>query len=367
MTHVFADLENLGHEQVVFFQDKDSGLKTIIGVHSTVLGPSLGGCRMWNYASENEAIFDVLRLSKGMTYKAAIAGLKLGGGKAVIIGDSRTQKTEKLLKAFGRCVESLGGKYITAEDVGMSVEDIDIMRTQTRFAVGGSNEGGSGDPSLMTAFGVFQGMKAAIKFANLGEDLKGMRIAIQGIGHVGYHLASYLHAAGAKLIVSDIYPNQLEKVAHEFAAQIVSPEDIYKVDCEVFSPCALGAILNTKTIPMLKCKVVAGCANNQLEKDDDGLALMAKNIVYAPDYAINSGGLINVAAELDGYNKELVLGKVSQVYNTISSILSLSKRDNIQPQLAAAKIAEERLQKKPENTGMNFNPVFASANIASTV
>ena len=345
MLELFKDLDTYGHEQVVFFQDKSTGLKAIVGIHSTVLGPSLGGCRMWNYKDETEAFRDVLRLSRGMSYKASIAGLNLGGGKAVIFGDSRTQKTEAMLKSFGRYIESLGGRYITAEDVGMKVKDIDVIRTQTRFAVGGSNEGGSGDPSGMTALGTFQGMKAAVKAAGLG-DLSDLTVAVQGIGNVGHHLCSYLSAAGAKLIVSDIYPAQAEAVKEEFGATVVAPDEIYGVDCDVFAPCALGAILNQRTIPILKCKVVAGAANNQLETENDGFALMKRGIIYTPDYALNGGGLINVAAELDGYNKEEVLGKVSNIYNTINNILTLAENEAIPPHVAADKIAEQRLNEK---------------------
>lgn len=343
MVGVFPEVDTYGHEQVSFFQDKDSGLKAIIGIHSTVLGPSLGGCRMWNYTDEAAALRDVLRLSRGMTYKAAVANLKLGGGKAVIIGDSRTQKTPELLKAFGRAVEYLGGRYITAEDVGIKVQDVDLMRTQTKHAVGGSNEGGSGDPSIMTAFGVFQGMKAAIKAAGIGDSFEGIRVAVQGVGNVGYHLCSYLSNAGAKLIVTDIYPNQIERVVQEFGATEVAPDAIYAVDCDVFAPCALGAILNAKTIPTLTCKVIAGAANNQLETESNGFDLFKRGIVYAPDYAINAGGLINVSAELDGYNKEIVLGKVSQIYNTISDILGISSQQSIPPHVAADRLAEQRL------------------------
>jgi leucine dehydrogenase len=343
MVGVFPEVDTYGHEQVSFFQDKDSGLKAIIGIHSTVLGPSLGGCRMWNYTDEAAALKDVLRLSRGMTYKAAVANLKLGGGKAVILGDSRTQKTPELLRAFGRAVEYLGGRYISAEDVGIKVQDVDIMRTQTKHAVGGSNEGGSGDPSIMTAFGVFQGMKAAIKAAGVGDSFEGIRVAVQGVGNVGYHLCSYLSNAGAKLIVTDIYPNQIERVVQEFGATEVAPDAIYAVDCDVFAPCALGAILNAKTIPTLTCKVIAGAANNQLETEANGFDLFKRGIIYAPDYAINAGGLINVSAELDGYNKEIVLGKVSQIYNTISDILTHSIQQSIPPHVAADRIAELHL------------------------
>jgi len=343
MMGVFHDLENYGHEQVTFFHDKETGLKAIIGVHSTVLGPSLGGCRMWKYTDEQAALRDVLRLSRGMTFKAAVAGLKLGGGKAVVMADARTEKTPELLAAFGRAVESLHGKYITAEDVGMSVEDIDTIRTYTRHAVGGSNEGGSGDPSVMTAFGVFQGIKAAVQHAGMGNSLEGLKVSIQGVGHVGYHLASYLSAAGAKLIITDIYPAQIEKVVQEFGAVAVEPDQIYGADADIFAPCALGAILNQRTIPQLKCKIVAGSANNQLEVDSDGFDLMNRGIIYAPDYAINSGGLINVAAELDGYNHERVVAQVSKVYSTIADILERSKEENIPPHQAADRLAEQRL------------------------
>jgi leucine dehydrogenase len=356
MMGVFHDVETYGHEQISFFHDKETGLKAIIGVHSTVLGPALGGCRMWKYTDEQAALRDVLRLSRGMTYKAAVAGLNLGGGKAVVMADARTEKTPQMLKAFGRAVEAMGGRYITAEDVGMSVSDIDTIRGCTKHAVGGSNEGGSGDPSVMTAFGVFQGMKAALKTSALGESLEGARVAIQGVGNVGYHLASYLSAAGAKLVVADIYPNQLEKVVQEFGAEVVAPDQIYSVDCDIFAPCALGAILNARTIPQLKCKIVAGSANNQLETEADGFDLFSRGIVYAPDYAINSGGLINVAAELEGYNYERVLAKVSKVYDTIESILERSKVENMPPHKAADAVAELRLAQAKKLT---VEPAFA--------
>jgi leucine dehydrogenase len=343
MMGVFTDLETYGHEQISYFFDKETGLKAIIGVHSTVLGPALGGCRMWNYADEQAALRDVLRLSKGMTYKASVAGLNLGGGKAVVMADSRTQKTPALLKAFGRAVQAMAGRYITAEDVGMSVEDIDIIAGETSYAVGGSKVGGSGDPSNMTAFGVFQGMKASLKHVGHGENMEGVKVAIQGAGHVGYHLASYLSAGGAKIYVSDIFPTQLERLVNDFGVEVVAPDEIYGIDCDVFAPCALGAILNMQTIPQLKCKIVAGSANNQLECDADGYELFKRGIVYAPDYAINSGGLINVAAELDGYNKEKVLGKVSQVYGTIADILERSKVMGVPPHKAADEIAELRI------------------------
>lgn len=349
MAGIFQELETYGHEKVVFIQDKATGLKSIIGIHSTVLGPSLGGCRMWSYADEAAALKDVLRLSRGMTYKAAVANLNLGGGKAVIIGDSRSQKSPELLKAFAKAVEGLSGQYITAEDVGMSVNDIDIMRTQTKWAVGGSNEGGSGDPSVMTAFGVFQGMKAAAKFAGFNDNLEGLTVTVQGLGHVGYHLCSHLHNAGAKLIVTDIYPKQVEKIVQDFGAKAIEPDEVYSSNCDIFAPCALGAILNPKTIPQLKCKVIAGAANNQLESESDGFELFRRGIVYSPDYAINGGGLINVAAELDGYNKETVLSKVGKIYNTILDILNLAKTEGCLPHQAADRLAEKRLKEAQDS------------------
>lgn len=360
MTGIFYDLNSYGHEQVSFFHDRDTGLKAIIGIHSTVLGPSLGGCRMWKYNDEQEALRDVLRLSRGMTYKAALAGLNLGGGKAVIIGDSRQDKTDEMLKVFGRAVDSLGGRYITAEDVGMTVRDIDTIRTVTNHAVGGSNEGGSGDPSVMTAFGVFQGMKAALKAAGMGESLEGLRVAIQGVGNVGYHLCSYLSAAGAELVITDIYPNQVEKVVQEFGADVVSPDQIYSTNCDVFAPCALGAILNARTIPQLKCKIVAGSANNQLETEKDGFDLYNRGITYAPDYAINSGGLVNVAAELEGYNYKKVMDKVATVYDTIAEVLERSKREDIPPHEAADALAEQRLDEARKSTRRKSNSELRS-------
>lgn len=367
MVGTFADLESYGHEQVAFFHDKASGLKAIIGVHSTVLGPALGGCRMWKYSDEAAAVRDVLRLSRGMTYKASVAGLNLGGGKGVIIGDARTQKTPDMMLAFARAVDSLGGRYITAEDVGMSVKDIDMVRTVTRHAVGGSNDGGSGDPSVMTAYGVFQGMKAALKHAGFGEKMEGVRVAIQGVGNVGYHLCSYLSAAGAKLIVTDIYPNMIERVVLEFGATAVAPDEIYSIDCDIFAPCALGAILNIRTIPQLKCKVVAGSANNQLETDADGELLQNKGVIYAPDYAINAGGLINVAGELDGYNHKKVAEKVALIHNTIDDILTTAKTEKILPQKAADRLAQKRLETASKSIEREKWVQNAEAVLAQTV
>ncbi len=343
---LFSSIEMKDHEQITFFQDKLTGLKTIIGVHSTVLGPALGGCRMWTYENEAEALKDVLRLSRGMTYKAALAGLNLGGGKAVILANSQTEKTSELLKSFGRAVEALSGRYITAEDVGMSVEDIDTIRSQTTYAVGGSNEGGSGDPSVMTAYGVFQGMKACVKHLNLKNDLSELTVAVQGVGHVGYHLCSYLHAAGCNILVADIYPENTKRVQKEFGVKVLDAKEIHRVHCDIFAPCALGAGLNSTTIPELNCKIVAGSANNQLATEADGQRLMGRNIAYAPDYVINAGGLINVAAELDGYDQGKVMKKVAQIEETVAKVLNLGQKKNIPPQEAADELVESILAQK---------------------
>jgi leucine dehydrogenase len=342
---VFQELGQNGQEQVVFFYDKDTGLRSIIGIHNSVLGPTLGGCRMWKYRDEHEAFTDLLRLSRGMTYKSAVAGLNLGGGKGVIIGDPNSQKTPELLKAFGRAVETMGGRYVTTEDVGIGVPDVDIIRTTTQYAVGGSQAGGAGDPSRMTALGIFRGMIASVKHAGLADSLKGLTVAIQGVGNVGSRLCARLVAVGAKVLVSDIYPQKVERAVKEFGATAVSVDDIFSVDCDIFAPCALGAILNARTIPQLRCKIVAGAANNQLELDSDGVTLHERGILYVPDYAINAGGLINVAAELWGYDEQAVEAQVCQIESTIHTILSRSKAEGVLPLKVADSLAEERIER----------------------
>ncbi|WP_417762578.1 Glu/Leu/Phe/Val dehydrogenase dimerization domain-containing protein [Shewanella sp.] len=308
------------HEQVVFCHDKASGLKAIIAVHNTNLGPAFGGTRMWNYASDEEALNDVLRLSKGMTYKNAMAGLTMGGGKSVIIADPKnTPNREALFTAFGRFVNSLGGRYVAAEDVGTTPADIKIASSQTPFVAG--LEGKSGDPSPFTALGTYLGIKAAVKH-QLGRDsLSGLRIAVQGVGHVGYYLCQHLHREGAKLIVTDIHQPNLERVANDVGATVVAPQDIYAQDVDVYAPCALGATINDVTLPQLKAKIIAGCANNQLAEMRHAQELQQRGILYAPDYVINAGGIINVSFE-NQYDTQQSTAKVEQIYDTLLSVFS---------------------------------------------
>ncbi|MBP1933550.1 Glu/Leu/Phe/Val dehydrogenase dimerization domain-containing protein [Ammoniphilus resinae] len=341
---IFEMLEQDNYEQILFCQDKNTGLKAIIAIHDTTLGPALGGTRMWPYASEQEAIVDALRLAKGMTYKSAAAGLNLGGGKAVIIGDPR-KKTEELLRAYGRFIRSLNGRYITAEDVGTTVEDMDIIRQETKFVTGVSPAfGSSGNPAPVTAFGVYQGMKAAVQAAFGSDGLKDKTIAVQGVGNVAYQLCRYLHEEGAKLIVTDINPDNLGRAVNEFGATAVGVEEIYGADCDVFSPCALGAIINDQTIPKLKAKVVAGSANNQLREPRHGEMLEERGIFYAPDYVINAGGVMNVADELQGYNKERALKKVATIYDNIQKVFEIAAEEGIPSYLAADRLAEKRIE-----------------------
>jgi leucine dehydrogenase len=342
---VFDRMEQPGYEQVVFCYDRPSKLKAIIAIHDTTLGPALGGCRMWPYKSEDEALTDVLRLARAMTLKAAAAGLNLGGGKAVIIGDSRKDKGEILFRAFGRMVESLHGRYITAEDVGTNVWDMDYISAETRYVTGlVTSKGGSGDPSPFTALGVYQGIRACLKEVFESTSLEGRRVAIQGVGSVGYHLARYVRENGGKAIISDINREAVETAVEEFAAEAVDPDTIYDVDCDVFAPCALGAVLNDRTIPRLRCRIVAGSANNQL--DDEGRhgdELHRRGILYAPDFVINAGGLINVYEELERYNPERAKQKVSQLYDAIRQILAMAKKKSIPTHAAATQVAEERM------------------------
>ncbi len=343
---IFEYMEKYDYEQLVICQDNNSGLKAVICVHDTTLGPALGGTRMWNYRSEEDALVDALRLARGMTYKNAAAGLNLGGGKAVIIGDSHTQKSEELFRAFGRYVQSLNGRYITAEDVGTSVQDMDWVHMETKFVTGVSSSfGSSGDPSPMTALGVFQGMKAAAKEVYGSDSLEGKTVAIQGLGHVGYYLAKHLTDEGAKLIVTDINPEAVKRVVREFVAKSMAPEDIMGAKCDIYAPCALGAVINDETIPKLKCQIVAGSANNVLKEERHGDRLHELGILYAPDYVINAGGVINVADELDGYHYERALKKVEGVYENVARVLRIAKRDNIPTYKAADRMAEERIAK----------------------
>ena len=303
---VFDHPEFDQHESLHFVQDPGTGLKSIIAIHSTALGPAAGGCRRWQYASEDDAITDVLRLSRGMTYKNAVAGLKFGGGKSVILADDAAPKSPELFHAFGREIEALGGRYITAEDVGCSVEDMRIVNKETNYVSGLPKSGHSagGDPSPHTALGVFLGIQAALKVKLGNESLDGIRVAVQGVGHVGLHLCRLLNDAGASLVVADISNDNLKLARDEFPVTVVAPTEILGSDVDVLAPCALGNILTAQTIPGLKAKIVAGAANNQLATDDDGMRLTERDILYAPDYVINAGGIINVAHEYYGNSSE---------------------------------------------------------------
>lgn len=339
--NIFDYLKEYDYEQVVFCQDKHSGLKAIIGIHDTTLGPALGGTRIWDYKSEEEALIDVLRLSRGMTYKNAAAGLNLGGGKAVIIGDPDKIKSEELFRVFGKFVESLGGRYITAEDMNAGTKDMAYINEETDYVVG--LEGKSGNPSPVTAFGVFKGILAAVGEVYGTEDLNGKTVAVQGLGAVGYGVCEYLYKAGAKLFVTDIRKDSIERVVKDFGAISVDPDEIYAIDCDIFAPCAMGSIINDFTIDKLKCKIVAGCANNQLAEEKHGDMLMEKEILYVPDYVINSGGVINVYEELKGYNKERAMERAAGIYDSVKKIIKISKRDNIPTYKAANRMAEDRI------------------------
>jgi leucine dehydrogenase len=332
------------HEQVVFCNDPAVGLKAIIAIHNTSLGPALGGTRMWNYKNEDEALVDVLRLSKGMTYKAAASGLNLGGGKAVIIGDSKTQKSEGLFRAFGQFVNSLNGKYITAEDVGTSVQDMEHIYMETPWVTGIPKDfGGSGDPSPYTAHGVLMGIKASAKEKFGTDSLKGMRIAVQGLGNVGSNLVKYLKEEGAEIIVADIDMARTKKISETMGAKAVSPDEILFQECDILAPCAMGAIVNDQSITKFKTKVIAGGANNVLAEARHGDQLKELGILYAPDYVINAGGLMNVFVELEGYSPERAFEKTKRVYDNILKVYEIAKRDGIGTHTAADRMAEERI------------------------
>ncbi len=344
--NIFDYLQKYDYEEVVLAQDKESGLKAIIAIHDTTLGPALGGTRMWTYNSEEEAIVDALRLARGMTYKAAAAGLNLGGGKTVIIGDPRKDKSEELFRAFGRIIQGLNGRYITAEDVGTTVQDMDHIHLETDYVTGISPAfGSSGNPSPVTAYGTYRGMKAAAKVAFGSDNLSGKTVAVQGVGNVSYNLLRHLHEEGANLIVTDINEESVQKAVKEFGAKAVGINDIYGVDADIFSPNALGAVINDDTIDVIKAKLIAGAANNQLKEERHGDILHAKGVVYAPDYVINAGGLINVADELNGYNRERAMKKVETIYDNMLKVFEIVDRDGIPSYKAADKMAEERIAK----------------------
>ncbi|WP_174613755.1 branched-chain amino acid dehydrogenase [Virgibacillus ihumii] len=341
---IFKYMEKYDYEQLVFCQDENSGLKAIIAIHDTTLGPALGGTRMWTYDSEEDAIEDALRLAKGMTYKNAAAGLNLGGGKTVIIGDPKKDKSPEMFRAFGRYIQSLNGRYITAEDVGTTVDDMDLIHMETDYVTGISPEfGSSGNPSPVTAYGIYKGMKAAAMEAFGTASLEGRTVAVQGVGNVAYTVCKHLHEEGAKLIVTDINKEAVNRAVEAFDATAVDPEEIYSVDCDIYAPCALGATVNDETIPQLKAKVIAGSANNQLKTSEHGDIIHEKGIVYAPDYVINSGGVINVADELNGYNQTRAMKKVETIYDSLMRVFEISRRENIPTYVAADRMAEERI------------------------
>ena len=340
---LFETIEASGHEQIVFCNNTDVGLKAIIAIHNTTLGPALGGLRMWPYESEQEALDDVLRLSKGMTYKAAVSGLNLGGGKSVIIGDPRKDKSEALFRALGKFIDTLHGRYITAEDVGIDVNDMEYIFQETNNVVGVHQvHGGSGDPSPFTAFGTLQGIRATLK-ARFGDDEVGKHsFAVQGAGHVGHHLIRMLREEGAKVFVTDINEQSVAE-AVEMGAEAVGLDEIYDVDADVFSPCALGAVVNEQTIPRFRFKAVAGAANNQLANDEAGDELQARGILYAPDYAVNAGGLMNVSIEFEGYNEQRAYRMTRAIYYNLKRIFEIADRDGIPTYQASDRMAEERI------------------------
>ncbi len=339
---IFDVVGEMGHEQVVFCHDKATGLRAIIAIHDTTLGPALGGTRLWTYASDDEALTDVLRLSRGMTYKAAAAGLSLGGGKAVIIGDAKTMKNEGLFRAFGRFVHSLGGRYITAEDVNINTGDMGFVSLETPYVTG--LEGKSGDPSPVTAWGVFHGIRAAVRHKLKKEGLQGLRVAVQGTGAVGRYLCDYLHQAGAKLVVADIDEQKVQSIVDKFGAKVENVKAIHAADVDVFAPCALGAVLNDETIPQLRASIVAGGANNQLKSEDrHGAQLLERGILYAPDYVINAGGLINVYQELKGYDADAAKRRAAGIYESLSAIFLEAEKEKIPTHRASDRLVERRL------------------------
>jgi leucine dehydrogenase len=341
---VFDKLAEYRYEQLVFCHDKATGLRAIIAIHDTTLGPALGGCRMYPYASEDEAVVDVLRLARGMTYKAAASGLNLGGGKSVIFGDPERDKSEQLFRSFGRYLETLGGRYIVAEDVGTSTEDMENIRIETSHVVGVDvTHGGSGDPSPFTALGVLQGMKACAEEVFGSPSLEDRTAAVQGLGHVGWHLCEILHREGASLFVTDLREEVVERAQGEFGAKPVEADEILSIPCDVFAPCALGAVVNNQTLPNFRCSIIAGSANNILLEPRHGEALAERGILYAPDYVINAGGLINVADELEGYNEKRATKRVMRIYDSVKSIIAIAKRDDVPTHVAADTMALERI------------------------
>ncbi|MBY0314920.1 MAG: leucine dehydrogenase [Bdellovibrionales bacterium] len=343
---VFESIGKHGnHEEIVYCHDKDVGLKAIIAIHNTTLGPALGGTRMWNYKTEQDALIDVLRLSEGMTNKASAAGLNLGGGKAVIIGNPKTDKTEGMFRAFGQFINALNGRYITAEDVGTTVKDMEYIYNETPWVTGiPKSLGGSGDPSPYTAHGVLMAIKASCKEKLHADSLRGVRIAVQGLGNVGSHLVKYLKDEGAELTIADIDEQKAKIVAQQFGATLVGPDDIIKTECEVFAPCALGAVINDQSLEQLRCKIVSGGANNQLAETRHGVALKEMGILYAPDFVANAGGLMNVFVELEGYSVDRALEKTTRIFDSMLEIFEIAKNENIPTNEAAVRLSRARIE-----------------------
>ncbi len=341
---LFETIVSTGHEQVVFCQSRDAGLKAIIAIHNTVLGPALGGLRMWPYRTDEEAVNDVLRLSRAMTYKNAVAGLNMGGGQAVIIGDPAKDKTEALFRAFGRYVDSLHGRYITSEDVGVDVNDMEYVYRETEYVTGVHQvHGGSGDPSPFTAYGALQGVMSTLHYKHGNEDVGKYRFAVQGAGHAGSEFIKLLREQGAKVVVTDLNADVLRRCVDELGCEAVAPDEIYDVDCDVFSPCALGGTINESTIDRIKAPIICGIANNQLATDRIGDELMQRGVVYAPDYAVNAGGVMNVSLEVDGYNRERAMRMMRSIYYNVGRIFQIAERDGIPTYKAADRTAEERI------------------------
>ncbi len=341
---IMSSITEMGHEEVVFFHARDFGLKAIVAIHDTTLGPALGGCRMLPYKTDDEALYDVLRLSRGMTYKNAVAGLNLGGGKSVIIGDPKKDKSEAFFRAFGRFLESLGGRYITAEDVNTAVEDMENIFQETSHVVGiPAAHGGSGDPSPFTALGTFRGIEAAAEYKYGKRDLKGLSFAVQGVGHVGMHLVRMLGEAGAKVYATDTDQARLQHAVEKHGAEAVGLDEIYETDAKVFSPCALGGSVNPETLEKLKCEIIAGAANNQLDTNATGDELSKRDILYVPDYVINAGGVINVAIERQGYNRERATHQVNRIFDICMHVFGISHHENMPTYLAADHLAEKRI------------------------
>jgi leucine dehydrogenase len=339
---LFEKMAEMGHEQVVFSQDSSCGYRGIIAIHSTVLGPAVGGTRFWRYATEEEALVDALRLSRGMTYKCAVAGLPWGGGKSIILDDGKPKDREKLLRAHGRFIDRFGGRYITAEDVGTSPADMDIIALETKHVGGLIGKGG--DPSPLTALGVFRSMQASAKHRWGSDELRGKRVAVQGCGNVGFNLAQLLREAGAQLIVSDVDEKKVSRAVQELGASASSTEAIFSVEADIFAPCALGGIINDDTIPLLKAEIVCGAANNQLLEARHGNALEARGILYAPDYVANSGGVLSGGAELFGWSGDKVRAEVFAIYDTLLSVFAIARTEGIPTYRAADSLAERRLR-----------------------